>query len=232
MEYKILDILSIKRQKNGMVKIILNKSGGKSNIYKLLFQLGFRQSILDKEKVYYQKKDTQLQIVTIHDARRAFKTFLESANFSDLPKDITYNQILEWYLGKYNIIAKNAFYEHYLSEELADNEKHQLRLQTDYQYAWKFKISQKIEKFKGLGFTKTIDKNSNIDPNSDLYYKKINNNKYIIFSHYGGLKVNFSGIDAWSAIFRREVDIGVKKPIKITPIAFDKGIKIIETSYL
>ncbi len=87
--------------------------------------------------------------------------------------------------------------------------------QSEYYKEHKKKINQTIDQFLSWGFKKTVDKNSSLCTGSDIYYKQIEENKYLIFCHYNPeTKKDIDGFDCYLAEFRSESGIGLTKPIR------------------
>jgi len=210
----INNLVTIVRQKNGKIKIIhdINNEG---NIYKLLRDFGFRKSKLDNVKIYYRKHNNKLSIANPTTIKQTFLDFLERADYTNLPNDVSHDDILEWYYSK-KPIKENGLYDHYLKNILSESEIHTLRLLTNNDYKHKFDIDGLIAKFSELNFTKTVDSISSYSSNNPpLYYKYIGNGKYIVFNHWNYDKKNKDGFDCWLAIYANEEQVGKKKPIDL-----------------
>ena len=217
MEKDINNFLTFSRFKNGKVKILHDKQN-ETNIYKLLFSLGFRKSILNNKKILFKKTNDDLIPVSIHDIQNAFYELLKNYEFVNLPDDVNYVDILNWNLDKQPIKQNNLF-NHYLSVELNEKEMHILRLKTDVNYKHRNEINSILDKLNELNFSKSIDRKSSICKNAPLYYKKIDCNKFLIFSHFNAeSKKNIDGFDCWFANFKNETQIGTASPSELKDI--------------
>ena len=217
MTTDINNFVCVVRQKNGEIKI-KHDLNNETNIYKLLYEFGFRKSKLDNRKIYYRRQESTLTPVRLYDIKKAFYDFL-SNGFYTCPKDITRIEILNWYLNK-SPIKENGLFNHYLEEKetLLEQEIHHLRLQMDCDYKHNFEVQQILSKLKDWNFKKTIDAKSCITTNAPLYYKRVGNDKYLIFTHWNAgrytdkkKKHYKDGFDCWLAKFENEKHIGKKK---------------------
>ena len=217
MEKDINNFLTISRTKNGKVKISHNTEN-EANIYKMLFKLGFRKTTLNNKKLLFKKTNDDLIPISIHDIRNAFYDLLKNFEFVNVPDDVNYTDILNWNLEK-QPIKQNGLFNHYLSVELNESEIHILRMKTDVNYKHRNEINSILDKLNEWNFSKSIDKKSSICINAPLYYKKIDNNKFLVFSHYNAeSKKSIDGFDCWLANFKNEKQIGVSSPRELKDI--------------
>lgn len=76
----------------------------------------------------------------------------------------------------------------------------------------KERISNFIDTLESYGFTKTLDKIGEYSSDADLYYRKIDANRYLIFNHYAKKhRAEFQGFDCWIGTYNSADEIGVKK---------------------
>ena len=75
-----------------------------------------------------------------------------------------------------------------------------------------------LGELKDWGFKKTIDKRGVYCDGSDLYYKNIGVNEYLIFCHYNAKQIHESDFDVYTAIYKSAEMIGSEKPIKFEEI--------------
>ena len=209
MTKDINDFITIYRQKNGKVKITYDISN-ESNIYKLLHELGYRYTKIDNKQVYFKRENKNLFPVKFLDISLAFRNFLRSANFINIPPDVSLDNILNWYYEK-DPVKRNGLFYHHLQENLDDEEQHQLKLQSNAEYKKKFEIQELLSKFNEWNFTKTVDTVGNFGKDDDIYYKNIGENKFLVFNHYNAKKWFVSGFDCWIATFKKESNIGKKR---------------------
>ncbi len=215
MDRDISRYVTIIRQKNGKVKLS-HDINNEANIYKLLYELGFRKSKINNRGVYFQKKGYDLIPVEIDDIRHTFYNFLKKNKFKNMPKDITHEDILRWYLEKAPI-KQNGLFNYYLEIKLSEREEHIIKLKTDIDYEHKYKVTNLLNKFKEWNFCQSIDTKTH----TPLYYKKIDKNKYLIFNHYNfESKKNTDGFDCWIASYKNEKQIGKTIPTEIKDLRF------------
>jgi len=231
MTTDINNFICIFRQKNGQVKIKHNNINV-GNIYMFLRDLGFRKSKLDNRRIYYRRNNTELETVHPREIKQAFLDFLKRADYTDLPDDINHNDILEWYYSKMPI-KESGLNDHYLEDNLTEQEIHSLRLQTNHDYKHKFDINQLIAKFDELHFSKTVDSiNSYSSNNPPLYYKSVGDRKYLVFNHWNCNSKFKDGFDGWIATYKNEKQIGKKKPNDLQEVCLgfllDRDFPLIE----
>jgi len=120
-----------------------------------------------------------------------------------------------------------------LKETLSEQEIHDLRLQSNPRYRWKFFTQQLIAKFDEWNFSKTVDYiNSYSGNNPPLYYRRISETKFIVFNHWNFNSKYRDGFDCWLAIYKNEKEIGKKQPHNLQQIIldfrFDRHLPLIE----
>lgn len=82
-------------------------------------------------------------------------------------------------------------------------------------------IKETIEKLITLGFTKVKDEGSKLSTGDDLYFKKIKDYTYLIFSHYCvDRNIQLQGIDCWKCTFISPKHIGKKHPLSDEIVRF------------
>ena len=80
-----------------------------------------------------------------------------------------------------------------------------------------YKIEDLIYNLKRRGFTKTIDTSGSYQKGSDIYFKKVVDGHFIIFSHYNkGKRQHLQGFDCWEGGYRQG-----SSPVKGKPQAID-----------
>ena len=219
MKVDIQKLISIQRQKNGRIKIKHDISN-EANIYKLLNEMGFFQSKLNGKRIYFQRKNGKVEIVNIRLIRDAFFNLLENENYLNRPEDISKEDILNWFLGD-NPIKQNGLFEYHLKSELSEFEKHQILIKEDKAY----KIDYTLSRFEKWNFEKTIDSSGIFTKGKDLYFKKVNGEDFLIFTHHNKSHLINSGFDSWIAKFDKESEIGNKKPSKMEVLKFSFDIE-------
>ncbi len=211
MKRDINDFVTIIRQKNGNVKVT-HTIQNEANIYKLLHELGFRKSNLKNKKIYYQRKGGTIIPTNFKDIKYAFLDILRKSEFTNIPEDLRYSEIVNWY-HKRLPIKNNGLFDHYLFEDISQSEALTYCLLTDHIFKHKYEVQKLILRFEALKFGKTIDKSNSICQNAPLYFKEIEGNKYIIFAHYNSEVKTIDGFSCWIARYRNVKQIGIKKPV-------------------
>ena len=76
----------------------------------------------------------------------------------------------------------------------------------------KERVSNFIGTLERYGFAKTVEKIGEYLPDSDLYCRKIDANRYLIFNHYNKKhRAEFQGFDCWIGTYNTADEIGVQK---------------------
>lgn len=220
MDKNITNFIEIVRYKNGK-NCIRHNSDNENNIYALLKSFGYRSCKLDNRRLFFYKRGNDLVSVSFLKIKHRFCDFLENQEYSNMPNDIHHYNIMEWYYGKNPIKETRLF--NYLMVELNSEETHQLNLITDVYYKHNWKIETLQKQLTKWGFIKTKDIGSEICKNALLYYKNIEANRYLVFTHFASEIKNADGFDCWLATFNRKTDIGEKPPanIKHLKLSFD-----------
>ena len=217
MKREIQDFVTITQGKSGNIKITHDISN-ESNIYAFLRSLGFRRSRINKKWVYYRRVGQKITASVLREVKDAFLDFLKDEENYSLPKNVTKEQILEWYYSK-SPIKQNGLFFHHLEDELSDFESHQLRMEIDLDYKREVSIQNVLDFFQANGFQKVVDKKSHFSKDADLYFKKVNSGRYLIFNHFNKGKPNLAGFDCCNAQFQKESEIGLKEPSEMEHIA-------------
>lgn len=230
MERDINDFITIVRQKNGIIKITHNLSN-EGNIYKLLRDLGFRKAKLNKKYVYFRRESGTLILSSFQEMKDAFRDILGKYEFTNIPDDIRYDSVLNWYHNR-RPIKENGLFNHYLKDSLTEFEGKILVPVDPKNKARKFNTENLQTKLDELKFKSTVDKIGTFCINNPLYYKKVGENKYLIFNHFNSKNKNNDGFDSWLATYSTENQIGSKKPLLIEDIRLnyilDRDFELIE----
>jgi hypothetical protein len=216
MKYDINDFVIFDRLKNGSVKIKHNITN-EGNIYELLHKLGYCKTKLDRKNIYYQRTETDLFPTSFLKIKLAFRDFLKNENFKNLPENISSHDILNWFYVK-NPIKENGLFDHYLEDNLIENDIHVYRLKKDCDYKHKFEVQQLISKFEEWNFCKTIDTVGEFFKDCPLYFKNIGYTKYLIFIHFTSKNKMDDIFECCIATYTNEKYIGIKKPLNIQEI--------------
>lgn len=232
MTTDINNFITLDSFKNGRVKISQTISQ-EGNIYKLLFELGYRKTKLNDKRIYLKREGTFISVVHPSDIRQAFFKFLShDADYSNILDGIDREEIINWFYQK-NAVKENGLYDHYLADTLSESEAHDLRLRTDHDYKHSFDITQLQSMFDEFDFNKTVDSiNSYSDNNPTLYYKQVADRKFLVFNHWNAKSKHNDGFDCWIATYPNEKQIGNKKPLELHDILlgfhFGRDFSLIE----
>ena len=82
-------------------------------------------------------------------------------------------------------------------------------------------INQAINKLDEWNFIKVIDQGSHYNPGSDLYYKHLHNNDYIIVCHIYKPKKDINILDTWKVLYDEGKTIGKDAPNDIMRLNID-----------
>jgi len=217
MNTDITNFITIVYYKNGTTKV-KHDINNEANIYKLLREFGYRKSKLDNRKLFFRICDNDLTPVSLTDIKYAFSSFIRDCEYTNCPEEISHNQIFNWYV-RTNPIKENGLFDNYLAHTLTEKEEHMLRLKTNHDFKHKFEINELLTKFEEWSFSKTIDKiNSYSSKNPPLYYKKVADNKFLVFNHWNTNTKHTDGFDCWIATYNNEKQIGLKKPLELKDI--------------
>lgn len=76
------------------------------------------------------------------------------------------------------------------------------------------KIKEAIIQLENRGFQKSVDTISEYSSNADLYYRQIDENRFIIFNHYNKKKKEMlQGFDCWISKYESVNDMRKKKAL-------------------
>ena len=212
MKRNLFDYVQIEKKRNGDFKVSYNLTH-KANIYKCLRELGFRKTKVNAQRIYFRRCGNEIQRVNKYQMVDAFQNFLEKTDFINTPPGFTKMNLLNWFYTAHPI-KLNTLLDKILIENLSEHEEHLLKLLIDPVYKKEFQVNQLLENFKSWSFKKTFDGIRSFTTNSQLYYKLINNEEYLIFSHSNPKNIRDSCFDSWIAKFPSEKWIGKKEPLK------------------
>ncbi|SEC73187.1 hypothetical protein SAMN05192540_3935 [Maribacter dokdonensis] len=85
-------------------------------------------------------------------------------------------------------------------------------------------INLKIEQLENRSYKKSLDDAGQYLKGSELYFKKISDNNYIVFNHYNkGKKKYLQGFDCWISTYISENEIGKSKSLSndLIKLSFD-----------
>lgn len=217
MKRDINDFITITRSKSGRAKIDHNGQN-QANIYQLLHDLGFRKSKLENKRIYYRREGEQLIPTNFRKIEDAFFEQLKETEFINIPDDVRLFDIVNHFYEK-PPIKENTLFTHFFAETLTETEALNYKLLTDHTFKHKFEVQHLLSKLEEWKFDKTIDIASSITNNAPLYYKKVEGNKYLIFTHFNSKSNTYDGFDCWIATFAKTGHIGNKKPLTLQTVS-------------
>jgi hypothetical protein len=221
----MIKLIDYYNTKNGKKKIDFFLLG----IYDLLkFKLGFRYTKINKKGYYLKESNGIYEIVGFHKLKDEFKKFVdENYDSLEFSKEVNYNDFMEAYYAKSPI--KNGNYaREYLSEdfELSETNLHFIMLKNDPNYNRKHKRNEIIQFLKSEGFIETKGKGGNFSKDCPLFYKKIKENRFLVFNNPFHDDKNLSStFDFWKIKAHSEKEFLQDKKVNITKIKleFDLG---------
>lgn len=121
----INDFITIKRLKSGEIKIKHPKEK-EVNIYKLLYELGYRMTRVEEKPVFYFRNKFEVLPSSMSEIREAYRDYLKQFNFINVTNDINSELVMECYYGR-QPIKNNGLLEHYLKgDDLTNAEANKL----------------------------------------------------------------------------------------------------------
>ncbi len=216
----ILEIIEIKKLKNGKSKILFPPEKA-FNIYDMFKNEGFAYVKLNGKAMLIKKDSNSIDQVSIEKLKDSFENYLKNADYSALPDDVTYHEVLNAYYQNALLKFNNKLKAH-LTVSLADGDLHQLLLKTDHQYRKTQEVQTMLKQFDESKFKLAEDRIGTYHKNDRrLYYKNIGGNNYIVFNDIDDPKINLRMFDCWISKFARESDVGKKQPLSTTSVMID-----------
>jgi len=216
----ILAVIDIKNLKNGNSKISFPPEKTQ-NIYSMFKNEGFAYVKLSGKAVLIQRSLNGMEQVSIERLRDSLEHYFKNADYSELPADVTYHQVMDAYY-QHAFLRSNPKLKAYLAGSLSEEEQHELLLKTDYAYRKAFQLQTMLEQLEKTSFKLAEDKISTYHKNDrHLYYKHIGENEYIVFNDIDDPKIKLRMFDCWISKFRKESDIGKKQPLATSSVMID-----------
>jgi len=193
-------------------------------IYNLLKnKLGFRYAKINKKGYYLKEVNETYEIVSFHKLKTEFKEFIDE-NYEKLEfsKEINYHDFMETYHKKLPI-KNNNWIREYLGEdfELSDTNLHLIMLKVDTNYNRKYKRNEIIEFLKAENFIEAKGKGGCFEKDCSLFYRKVKENKFLIFSNpYNDGKNNSPTFDFWKINAHSEIEFLQDRKSNIINIKF------------
>lgn len=98
----INDLIKIKRSKSGQLKIYQNINN-QANVYKYLFELGFRFTKVKNKRFYFQREKSKLVPIYFQDIKDGFINALTEFNFSNIPDSLNKVEVINWFYHRKQI---------------------------------------------------------------------------------------------------------------------------------
>ncbi len=114
----------VRSKKSDHFKISQNISN-EANVYKYLFELGYRFTKIKNKRFYYRRDQLKLVPIYFQDIKDAFKNVLDEFNFSNIPDGLSKEDVINWFYHR-RPIKNGGFFESILNENLSDFEITQL----------------------------------------------------------------------------------------------------------
>lgn len=222
MEYDINNYLKISYKKDGRIVLVYDVAK-EANIYSQLKEMGYCYSTINGKKTYYRRFEGEVSSTKMLSIKHAFRDFLENTDFKNRPATLKHEDIMQWFYAK-NPVRENGLLKFILQDELSKDEEHQIKFQTDTSYKHNFEINQVLCFLEEFNFKKKANQDT-ITHNSDLYYKNIGDNEFIIFTHFCIGKTFYSGFDTWRAKYINERQIGKIEPETLDTIRLSFNLK-------
>ena len=114
MKIDLQKVISVYKYKNGNIKVhhTLENEG---NIYEYLNTVGFSETRINGKRVYLKhlQKEREKEEISFEEIKHYFWTLLQKEYYFNIPKDVSKEDILNWFL-KNNPIRQNNIFEYYM----------------------------------------------------------------------------------------------------------------------
>jgi hypothetical protein len=151
----------------------------------LIEVLGFRYTQIDGKGYYLRLNyDGFFEVVDILDIRHTFLNFIET-NIEQIPlngecsRDELFNAFIEQLPIKNGKLSREFLSENF---QLDPHNLHLIRMKIDYKYKRIHTNLQMLKFLKDEGFSETIDKAGNFTSDKPLFYKRINENSFLVIN--------------------------------------------------
>jgi len=216
-KHSILDLIDLKKMKNGRITISF-PAEKKIVFFKSVKDSGYAYTSLGKEKMFVHALDGKIQKIRFEDIRTAFHSFLKDADYSGLPEGAGYHEVMESYYEKY-LFKDTPALRNYIAAELNEQQTHELLLSTDSDYLRKYQNNLLLEKLKEKKFKRSEDQiNSFHENDKALHHKQIGESLFLVLNEMNDPKYDLHMFDCWICSYRKESDIGKKKPLSIQTV--------------
>lgn len=117
--------MTIERSKKSGQFNINQNTNNQANVYRYLFEIGFRFTKIKNKRFYYRRDQFKLIPSDFQDIKNGFKNALDEFNFSNIPDGLTKEEVINWFYHR-RPIKNGGFFESILYENLSDFEINQL----------------------------------------------------------------------------------------------------------
>lgn len=168
------------------------------NMYKYLYLEGFRLLEIENKLEVYRKVEGEIYAESVDSMIKYLFDQLKSMELLDeaLLLDV-------WdYFEDSDCVQKDLLMEHCLFPKTDGmKDRHQYMLKFDTVYRANFFHEMMLRFFRKYSFVQVGDMAGLYDSESPLFYKKVGDDKYLVFAHYNrhGACVSLSGYDCWLA---------------------------------
>jgi hypothetical protein len=213
----MIKLANIFHNKSGQIKIEFFEMG----IYDLLKRLGFRYTKIKGKGYYLKEKNGIYEISYFHHLGDSFRKYIEQEfDNLEISNEIDLNSFMNEYYKKRPI--KNGNYARdYLSEDFQLS-GYNLNLILEKICPFSKFVKDKKEMLEFLRkerFIETVDNIGNFRKDYPLYYKKLLNNKYLVFNQpYHDIKSNQTIFDFWKVNAKTEKEFLSKKTKNIVSV--------------
>lgn len=207
----MIKIADVFQSRNGKKRVEFFHLG----IYDLIRNtLGFRYATINGKGYFLKFEDGIYKRTFFGNVKHTFTEYIRS-NFNDLELngDISYSDFMEEYYKK-TPVKNGSFIKDYLSEdfELTPSGKHLILLEIDVKYSNQYRNDEMIKFLKENNFIGTTDKMGLSKKDAPLYYKKVEKDKFLLFTIlYQQKKTNHWTFDFLKVLAKSEKDF-LNKP--------------------
>ncbi|MFC0878716.1 hypothetical protein ACE01N_19130 [Saccharicrinis sp. FJH2] len=153
-------------------------------IYDLLKEkLGFRYTKINGKGYYLKENDGIYEISYFHHLGHDFQKYIEQEfDKLEISNEIDYHSFMDEYF-KQRPIRNGNYAREYLGEDfqLSPKNLHLVMLKIDSKYRNNFNYEEMLSFLKNENFIESKDKAANFKKDTTLFYKKVAENKHLIF---------------------------------------------------
>lgn len=217
MEIDINDFVTFTKLKNGEYKISHDKNN-QANIAKFLHKIGYGTTKVNSKNVFFKRENADIIPVYFDNIRRAFYKTIQNYGYKNLPENVSYIDISNWYLTKHPI-KKNEIFKHYLNDNLTENEMHLYLLKANHQYNEEYKVQKLLSKLSELNFSVIENHKSSFYTSGIIHYKNIAENQFLLFLQKMNKNLKRFMFECYLAEYNNTKEIALKSPKKYREIS-------------